>query len=166
MQYITCLDILHFYGSTWINMGLGSSNRQYFMLSCTAKQMIYFCFMYIIKCAYTSIASFTVMMSDVLLKKLRYNFQQEENWFADDCVERTLEVKRDGENDRRIVTQFQYTGWPDHGIPDDIDVILTMIAKMREIRAHDKSFAPVVVHCRFKIDSSIIVLTVQLFNQV
>nr|XP_022297976.1 uncharacterized protein LOC111107204 isoform X9 [Crassostrea virginica] len=72
---------------------------------------------------------------------------QEENWFADDCVERTLEVKRDGENDRRIVTQFQYTGWPDHGIPDDIDVILTMIAKMREIRAHDKSFAPVVVHC-------------------
>lgn len=72
---------------------------------------------------------------------------KEENWFADDCVERTLEVKHDGENDRRIVTQFQYTGWPDHGIPDDIDVILTMIAKMREIRAREKSFAPVIVHC-------------------
>ncbi|XP_056000720.1 uncharacterized protein LOC125654825 isoform X5 [Ostrea edulis] len=72
---------------------------------------------------------------------------QEENWFADDCVERTLEVKREGENDRRIVSQFQYTGWPDHGIPDDIDVILTMIAKMREIRSRDKSFDPVVVHC-------------------
>nr|XP_034317718.1 uncharacterized protein LOC105346801 isoform X7 [Crassostrea gigas] len=72
---------------------------------------------------------------------------QEENWFADDCVERTFEVKRDGENERRIVTQFQYTGWPDHGIPDDIDVILTMIAKMREIKAREKSFAPVIVHC-------------------
>ncbi|XP_061195486.1 tyrosine-protein phosphatase non-receptor type 12-like isoform X4 [Saccostrea echinata] len=72
---------------------------------------------------------------------------QEEFWLADDCVERTLEVKRGGQSDRRIVTQFQYTGWPDHGIPDDIDVILTMIAKMREIRSHDKNFAPVVVHC-------------------
>ncbi|XP_062617665.1 tyrosine-protein phosphatase non-receptor type 12-like isoform X4 [Saccostrea cucullata] len=72
---------------------------------------------------------------------------QEEHWLADDCVERTLEVKRSGDPDRRIVTQFQYTGWPDHGIPDDIDVILTMIAKMREIRSHDKNFAPVVVHC-------------------
>lgn len=60
-------------------------------------------------------------------------------------------MKREGENDRRIVSQFQYTGWPDHGIPDDIDVILTMIAKMREIRSRDKSFDPVVVHCRFSI---------------
>lgn len=58
-----------------------------------------------------------------------------------------MDVYKGTEGPLRI-TQFQYTGWPDHGIPDDVDVILEMIAKMRVMRQRDKDFAPVVVHCR------------------
>lgn len=46
------------------------------------------------------------------------------------------------------VYQYHYTGWPDHGIPDDIDVILAMIKRMRDIRTKDPNHAAVVVHCR------------------
>lgn len=52
-------------------------------------------------------------------------------------------------NGTHDVFQYHYTGWPDHGIPDDIDVILAMIKRMRDIRVNDKDHAPVVVHCRY-----------------
>ncbi|KAK3101962.1 hypothetical protein FSP39_007667 [Pinctada imbricata] len=64
-----------------------------------------------------------------------------------DCFERKMSVSHEDSNEMRIVTQYHYTGWPDHGIPDDIDVIMEMMARMRDIRSHDKDFAPVVVHC-------------------
>jgi len=46
------------------------------------------------------------------------------------------------------VKQFHYSGWPDHGIPNDFDVILEMMAEMREIKTLDTEKAPMVVHCR------------------
>ncbi|XP_076078835.1 uncharacterized protein LOC143048823 isoform X5 [Mytilus galloprovincialis] len=64
---------------------------------------------------------------------------------ADDCIERHLQLTTaDGIQD---VYQYHYTGWPDHGIPDDIDVILAMIKRMRDIRTKDPNHAAVVVHC-------------------
>ncbi|XP_071141892.1 uncharacterized protein [Mytilus edulis] len=64
---------------------------------------------------------------------------------ADDCIERHLQlITADGKQD---VYQYHYTGWPDHGIPDDIDVILAMIKRMRDIRTKDPNHAAVVVHC-------------------
>jgi len=65
---------------------------------------------------------------------------------AEDCTVRCLKAT-DG-NITHTLTQYHYTGWPDHGIPDDIDVILAMLANMRDIRSHDPDNAPVVVHCR------------------
>lgn len=51
--------------------------------------------------------------------------------------------------DSLTVTQFHYTGWPDHDIPNDFDVILEMMAEMREIKSCDEEKAPMVIHCRF-----------------
>ena len=84
------------------------------------------------------------------MKKIPIVLQLAEEDVGDenDCVERKMSVTHEGQSDVRVVTQYHYTGWPDHGIPDDIEVILEMIARMREIRTHDKEFAPVVVHCR------------------
>ena len=65
---------------------------------------------------------------------------------AGDCIVRLLNVTVETESCE--VTQLHYTGWPDHGIPDDIDVILGMLQKMREIRSKDTNNAPIVVHCR------------------
>jgi len=70
---------------------------------------------------------------------------------ADDCDERHLQLIHS--NEIQDVFQYHYTGWPDHGIPDDIDVILSMIKRMRDIRMNDPDHAPVVVHCRYISDN-------------
>ncbi|KAK6175498.1 hypothetical protein SNE40_013952 [Patella caerulea] len=43
------------------------------------------------------------------------------------------------------VTQFHYTGWPDHGVPDDAADINKMINHMRAERK--RSDIPLVIHC-------------------
>lgn len=67
-------------------------------------------------------------------------------------VENTLQLGRGGT--QRIVTQFWYTSWPDHGVPTDgNNNIYTreMILLVLTVRAHrkkvDKMVSPAVVHC-------------------
>ena len=60
---------------------------------------------------------------------------------------RKLQAEKGGTT--RHLTQFHYTGWPDHDIPTDFDVVLEMIAQMRKIKAADYNRAPMVVHCRY-----------------
>ena len=46
----------------------------------------------------------------------------------------------------RIVQQFHYSSWPDHGVPTATRPLLDMIALMREYQPqHDP---PIVIHCR------------------
>lgn len=70
----------------------------------------------------------------------------------DGYVENVLMLSRGAE--KRIVTQFWYTSWPDHGVPtNDEGEIFTreMILLVLTVRAHRKklgnSTAPFVVHC-------------------
>ncbi|KAL3853016.1 hypothetical protein ACJMK2_016602 [Sinanodonta woodiana] len=62
---------------------------------------------------------------------------------------RHFEASYNGET--RTLIQLHYTGWPDHDIPEDIDVILEMIAEMRRIRKDHHPVAskrpPAVIHC-------------------
>lgn len=46
----------------------------------------------------------------------------------------------------RKVSHFQYTAWPDHGIPDVSDGILGMMELARQEQGYQAD--PVVVHCR------------------
>lgn len=50
------------------------------------------------------------------------------------------------QNDEHVVTHVQYVAWPDHGVPDQDDDFLALVARVRSFRA--RSHAPVVVHCR------------------
>ncbi|XP_045165297.2 tyrosine-protein phosphatase non-receptor type 12-like isoform X1 [Mercenaria mercenaria] len=65
---------------------------------------------------------------------------------ADHLTKRVLKASRPGYS-ALTVTQFHYTGWPDHDIPNDFDVILEMMAEMREIKSKDSEKAPMVIHC-------------------
>ncbi|XP_021350947.1 tyrosine-protein phosphatase non-receptor type 12-like isoform X2 [Mizuhopecten yessoensis] len=68
-----------------------------------------------------------------------------ESDMKEDCTVRVFEASYGDQSHQ--VTQYHYTGWPDHGIPEDRNVILAMVAKMRDIRHKDAEKAPILVHC-------------------
>ena len=46
------------------------------------------------------------------------------------------------------VTQFHFTAWPDHGVPD---YATSLLAFHKKVKKHHKPFmGPIIVHCRFR----------------
>uniref|UniRef100_A0A0B7AHF1 protein-tyrosine-phosphatase n=2 Tax=Arion vulgaris TaxID=1028688 RepID=A0A0B7AHF1_9EUPU len=70
-------------------------------------------------------------------------YTETEEKIMSDCVQRNFQVVKGDEV--RHVTQYHYSGWPDHGIPDDAGHIRDMIGFMRQTRHIDQ--APLLVHC-------------------
>uniref|UniRef100_W5NB39 protein-tyrosine-phosphatase n=1 Tax=Lepisosteus oculatus TaxID=7918 RepID=W5NB39_LEPOC len=60
-----------------------------------------------------------------------------------EVIVRTLNVQFQG--DTHSVSQFQYTAWPDHGIPNSADSILGMMKMAHSKQGNDT--APILVHC-------------------
>ena len=58
---------------------------------------------------------------------------------------RTFSVTKDGSIDERIVTQYNFTIWPDHGVPDYPTSFLHFVRKV--MRSNPSNSGPVVVHC-------------------
>ena len=69
--------------------------------------------------------------------------KESENWTSREFV-LTQEKKE------RVITQFQFTGWPDHGVPDNPGPVIEFV---RAVRAQEDSEntnrGPMVVHCRY-----------------
>ena len=47
----------------------------------------------------------------------------------------------------RKVTQFHFTGWPDHGVPEYATSLLAFHRKVKS--QHDGSKGPILAHCRW-----------------
>ena len=45
-----------------------------------------------------------------------------------------------------MITQFHYTAWPDHGVPETALPLIHLIKLVREYQPDDSP--PIVVHCR------------------
>jgi protein tyrosine phosphatase len=45
--------------------------------------------------------------------------------------------------------QFHYTGWPDHGVPDDPSSVLNILEDVNIKQDHTEGAGPIVVHCRW-----------------
>ena len=60
-----------------------------------------------------------------------------------DFLVRTFRVTCD--NKERIVCQFHYTTWPDHGVPTTVGPILELVRLMRDVQATEAT--PILVHC-------------------
>ncbi len=48
----------------------------------------------------------------------------------------------------RSIYQFHYTGWPDHGVPDDPSSVLNILEDVNIKQDHTEGAGPIVVHCR------------------
>eukprot|EP00731_Ephydatia_muelleri_P019059 Em0011g1099a len=67
----------------------------------------------------------------------------EQKDFADYVI-RVLEVALSGSAARKV-TQFHFTGWPDHGVPEYATSLLAFHRKVKS--QHDGSKGPILVHC-------------------
>ncbi len=48
--------------------------------------------------------------------------------------------------EKREVRQFQFTAWPDHGVPEHSSSVLAFVHRVKACNPADAG--PVVVHCR------------------
>lgn len=60
-----------------------------------------------------------------------------------------LNNSSDGTEETRKVTQFQYIGWPDQGLPPNTDGFRKLVDL---VDVENANCSPIVIHCRFVID--------------
>ncbi|KAG7163473.1 Tyrosine-protein phosphatase Lar-like 2 [Homarus americanus] len=58
---------------------------------------------------------------------------------------RTFQLQRSGSLDRREIRQFQFTAWPDHGVPDHPSPFLMFLRRVRHVNPSEAG--PITVHC-------------------
>ncbi|XP_067952178.1 receptor-type tyrosine-protein phosphatase delta-like isoform X2 [Watersipora subatra] len=58
---------------------------------------------------------------------------------------RTFQIEKDGSGEKREVRQFQFTAWPDHGVPDYPTPLLIFMRRVKAATPSDSG--PMVVHC-------------------
>ncbi len=59
---------------------------------------------------------------------------------------RTFSLVKDGSREERIVKQFHFTIWPDHGVPAHPTPLLHFVRKVTS--SNPINAGPIVVHCR------------------
>ena len=69
---------------------------------------------------------------------------QEEVILADYTI-RTFSVQHEGHKTEKIVTQYHFTVWPDHGVPDYPTSLLLFVRRVTA--ANYDSASPIIVHC-------------------
>nr|AAB32799.1 protein tyrosine phosphatase 4, PTP 4=MPTP delta homolog [rats, Wistar, ischemic hippocampus, Peptide Partial, 92 aa] [Rattus sp.] len=60
------------------------------------------------------------------------------------CV-RTFALYKNGSSEKREVRQFQFTAWPDHGVPEHPTPFLAFLRRVKTCNPPDAG--PMVVHC-------------------
>ena len=58
-----------------------------------------------------------------------------------------LRGPQNGSSEKREVRQFQFTAWPDHGVPEYPTPFLAFLRRVKACNPPDAG--PVVVHCRY-----------------
>lgn len=59
---------------------------------------------------------------------------------------------QNGSSEKREVRQFQFTAWPDHGVPEYPTPFLAFLRRVKTCNPPDAG--PIVVHCRYRFPSS------------
>lgn len=75
----------------------------------------------------------------------------------------TLQVLKTDTNETLDVTHVHYTGWPDHGVPDNTDDFVGVVQYLESLRRHNGN-TPSLVHCSAGVGRTgvLVVVTVAL----
>ena len=79
-----------------------------------------------------------------MFDSIRVSFQ--ESLVLAEYTIRTFSLQMDGSKEERIVKQFHYTVWPDHGVPEYPTPLLQFVRKVAA--SNPMNAGPIVVHCR------------------
>ena len=64
-----------------------------------------------------------------------------------DFMQRDLLVREVNGSEKRMVTQFQFTAWPEHNVPTTATPMLKLLAAVKEKVVDGDAAGPTVVHC-------------------
>ena len=64
-----------------------------------------------------------------------------DKYYVCDCLQTS-----EGGGERREVTQFHFTSWPDHGVPDSTSSMLEFVRRIRSTVLPEDG--PIIIHCR------------------
>lgn len=67
--------------------------------------------------------------------------------FIDIGTQHVGALSQNGSSERREVKQFQFLGWPDHGVPEHPTSTLALLRRVKASSPLDAG--PMVVHCRY-----------------
>ncbi|XP_018608317.2 tyrosine-protein phosphatase non-receptor type 18 [Scleropages formosus] len=98
----------------------------------------------------------TALFGSFAVSNLNESFPNEE------VVVRNLSVTY--EDETRTVSQFQYTAWPDHGIPCTSSGILELMEMAHKVQGD--STAPIVIHCSAGCGRTGVICTVDYVNDL
>jgi len=65
-----------------------------------------------------------------------------------DFMLRELQVTDSKTNEIRVLFQFHFTAWPDHGVPSDPGCVLNFLQEVNLKQDQVQPAGPIVVHCR------------------
>ena len=66
-----------------------------------------------------------------------------------DYTQRSFSLQFNNSKEERIVTQYHYTVWPDHGVPEYPTSLLHFVRKIMAVNPENSG--PMVVHCRSRV---------------
>ena len=80
-----------------------------------------------------------------LFGRIRVHLQ--ESLVLADYTQRCFSMQMNSSKEERIVVQYHYTVWPDHGVPEYPTSLLHFVRKVMSINPENSG--PIVVHCRW-----------------
>jgi protein tyrosine phosphatase len=66
----------------------------------------------------------------------------------------TFELFDERTSETRAVTKFQCSEWPDHGVPKDVNVLLSLLADVRALQQEVGIQFPILAHCKAGVGRS------------
>ena len=84
-------------------------------------------------------------VNDYIESKFKIDYKTEE--INEDIIIRTCNVLNKETNEKRVIQQIHYGGWPDHEIPKDIQTVYGNILFMFNIVDKLIGKSPICVHC-------------------
>uniref|UniRef100_A0A8C4TN33 protein-tyrosine-phosphatase n=1 Tax=Erpetoichthys calabaricus TaxID=27687 RepID=A0A8C4TN33_ERPCA len=79
------------------------------------------------------------------------------------CV-RTFSLHKNGSSEKREVRQFQFTAWPDHGVPEYPTPFLAFLRRVKTCNPPDAG--PIIVHCSAGVGRTGCFITVDIYGHV